>query len=80
MNIPLIEDDGTKNIVERVKAKIAAKDKEIAELRRALQLGLYLLTIPAIQDVMKSQLENDELSPIADFENSASAILEKVTK
>ncbi len=48
-----------------------------AELTRALHLGVYLLTIPAIQDVMRSQLENDELSPIADFENSAHAVLAK---
>ena len=54
----------------------AALRAENARLREVLQLGTYLLTIPAIRDIMKSQLENEELSPIADFENSARAALE----
>lgn len=47
------------------------------ELLEALKLGLYLLTIPAVRDIMKSQLESGESSPIADFETSAHAVITK---
>lgn len=57
---------------------VAALEEDKTKLIEALKLGIYLLTIPAVQDIMKSQIESWERSPIADFENEARRVLAEV--
>ena len=70
----------TKKLLKRDSEHLLEVGVQNAKLIAALELGTYILTIPAVRDIMKSQLEGWEASPIADFERVARAVIAKVTK
>lgn len=83
MNIRLIEDDGTKKIVDRVKAKIAAKDSEITTLRaekeELLQVLDNLIQIDFVYDLGESaEYTGSELKQFLAARKAARDVIAKV--